>query len=188
MGTHHSAWAPGPWPCATTPTSTPQAGAGCAATAAADDLQLTLSTVGPLQEFLDELLQAQLGTGLPRCCLLQELVNLYHLPGTEAVFYSRASAWLTPTFPCGEIQSTAALGVYLWPHTRPHTSNPITRHILLRQKHKHPVTYGLNIQPPHIGTVPGVHLEPHSHMHIPAQHTFMNMSSSCIHSRHILTV
>jgi hypothetical protein len=66
LGTHHSAWAPGPRPRTTAPTSTAKAGTGRAAAAAADHLQLPLSAVGPLQELLDELLQPQLGAGLPR--------------------------------------------------------------------------------------------------------------------------
>lgn len=85
VGTHRPAWAPGTGPSTTSPTSAAQAGTGSTATAAADDLQLPLSAVGPLEELLDELLQPQLGAGLPRRCLLQELVNLHHLPGPGAV-------------------------------------------------------------------------------------------------------
>lgn len=107
VGTHHSAWAPGIGASTTAPTSTAQAGTGRAATAAADDLQLSLSTVSPLKEFLNELLQPQLGAGLPRRCLLQELVDLHHLPGPRAVSYPRASACL-PTHPLEE--SLASVG------------------------------------------------------------------------------
>lgn len=70
MGTHHPAWGPGTGPSTSSPTSSAQAGTGRAATAAADDLQLPLSPVSPLEELLDELLQPQLGTGLPRRRLL----------------------------------------------------------------------------------------------------------------------
>ena len=97
-GTHHSAWTPGAGPGTASPGSTAQAGAGRAATAAADDLQLPLGPVSPLEQLLDELLQPQLGAGLPRRRLLQELVDLYHLPGPGAVSYPRASAW-PPTHP-----------------------------------------------------------------------------------------
>ena len=75
----HSAWASQPRPRGTAPTSSAQAGTGSAATAAADDLQLALSPVCTLQELLNELLQPQLGTGLPGCRLFQELVDLHHL-------------------------------------------------------------------------------------------------------------
>ena len=94
VGTHHSAWAPGRWPSAASPSSTAQAGTWCAAAAAADDLQLPFGAVRPLQELLNELLQPQLGAGLPCRRLLQELVDLHHLPGPGAVSYPRASAWL----------------------------------------------------------------------------------------------
>lgn len=87
--THHSAWASNSRPRGTAPTSSAQAGTRCAATAATDDLQLALSPVCALQELLNELLQPQLGTGLPSCRLLQELVDLHHLPGPGAVSYSR---------------------------------------------------------------------------------------------------
>lgn len=108
LGTHRPAWAPGAGP-----TSVAQAGTRRAATAAADDLQLALRTVGPLKELLDELLQPQLGAGLPSCRLLQELVDLHHLPGPRAVPYPSARAWL-PTQPreetraVGRDMSTAA--------------------------------------------------------------------------------
>jgi hypothetical protein len=90
--THHSAGASHPRPRGTAPTSSAQAGTGCAATAAADDLQLALGPVCTLQELLDELLQPQLGTGLPSCRLLQELVDLHHLPRPGAVSYPRSPA------------------------------------------------------------------------------------------------
>lgn len=106
VNTYHSAWAPGARPSATCATSTAQAGARGASTAAADDLQLPFSTVGTLKELLNELLQPQLGTGFPRRCLLQELVDLHHLPGPAAVSYPRALAWL-PTHP---LQETLASG------------------------------------------------------------------------------
>lgn len=56
VGTHQSAWSPGRRPSTTSPSSAAQAGAWCAATAAADDLELPLRTISPLQELLDELL------------------------------------------------------------------------------------------------------------------------------------
>jgi len=56
-----------------------QAAVGRAA-AAADDLQLLLCAVGAVQQLLDELLQSHLGVGLTRRRLLQELVDLGHLP------------------------------------------------------------------------------------------------------------
>lgn len=98
VGTHHSAGTPGTRPSAASSPSTAQAGAGRAATAAADDLQLPLGAVGALQKLLDELLQPQLGAGLPRRRLFQELVDLHHLPGPGAVSDPRASAWV-PTHP-----------------------------------------------------------------------------------------
>lgn len=101
VGTHHSAGTPGTRPSAASSPSAAQAGAGRAATAAADDLQLPLGAVGALQKLLDELLQPQLGAGLPRRRLLQELVDLHHLPGPGAVSDPRASAWL-PTHPLEE--------------------------------------------------------------------------------------
>lgn len=84
LGTHHSSRSPSPCTCS----SSAQACAGCAAAAAADNLQLPLSAICPLQQLLDELLQPQLGTGLPCCCLLQELVDLHHLPGPGVVSHS----------------------------------------------------------------------------------------------------
>lgn len=52
-------------------------------TAAADDLKLLLSPVCPIQQLLNEVLQAHLGVGLAGGRLLQELVNLQHLPVRE---------------------------------------------------------------------------------------------------------
>ena len=121
MGTHHPAWGPGTGPSTSSPTSAAQAGTGRAATAAADDLQLPLSPVSPLEELLDELLQPQLGTGLPRRRLLQELVDLHHLPGPRAVSYPSALAWL-PTHPLEETQNSrerqghAGHSVCSWSH------------------------------------------------------------------------
>lgn len=119
MGTHHSAWAPGPGP---GPSSTAKAGTRCAATAAADDLQLPFGTVSPLQELLDELLQPQLGAGLSCRSLLQELVDLHHLPGPGAISYPSASACL-PTHPLeealasgGATWGTATPSVCSWSH------------------------------------------------------------------------
>ena len=59
--------------------ATAKAAVGRAA-AAADDLQLLLGAVCAVQQLLDELLQAHLGVGLARRRLLQELVDLGHLP------------------------------------------------------------------------------------------------------------
>lgn len=56
-----------------------QAAIWCGATTA-DDLQLFFCTVGSVQQFLDELLQAHLGVGFTCCRLLKELVNLGDLP------------------------------------------------------------------------------------------------------------
>lgn len=119
MGTHHSAWAPGPGP---GPSSTAKAGTRCAATATADDLQLPFGTVSPLQELLDELLQPQLGAGLSCRSLLQELVDLHHLPGPGAISYPSASACL-PNHPLeealasgGATWGTATPSVCSWSH------------------------------------------------------------------------
>lgn len=49
--------------------------------AAADDLQLLLGAVRPVQQLLDELLQTHLGVGLARRRLLEELVDLCNFPG-----------------------------------------------------------------------------------------------------------
>lgn len=114
VGTHRSAGAPGARPSAASPSSAAQAGAGCAAAATADDLQLPLGAVSPLKELLDELLQPQLGTGLPRCRLLQELVNLHHLPGPGAVSYPSASVRL-PTHPPEEPLSGRERRGHSWP-------------------------------------------------------------------------
>lgn len=114
MGTHRPAWGPGTGPSTSSPTSAAQAGTGRAATAAADDLQLPLGPVGPLEELLDELLQPQLGAGLPRRRLLQELVDLHHLPGPRAVSYPSALAWL-PTHPLEETLSSRERQGHSWP-------------------------------------------------------------------------
>lgn len=60
-------------------TAASQASVGRGA-AAADDLQLLFGAVGSFQQLLDELLQANFGVGLARRSLLQELVDLGHLP------------------------------------------------------------------------------------------------------------
>lgn len=67
------------------------------AAAAADDLELLLSPVRPVQQLLDEVLETDLGVGLTGSRLLQELVNLQHLPVWK-------DQWVTPqsfpTCPC----------------------------------------------------------------------------------------
>lgn len=52
---------------------------------AADDLELLLSAVGPVQQLLDELLKTHFGAGFTRSCFLQELVDLGHLPEKKKV-------------------------------------------------------------------------------------------------------
>lgn len=58
----------------------PQAAIGGRPTTAADDLELLLRSVSPIQKFLDELLKAHFGVGFTGRRLLQELVDLDHLP------------------------------------------------------------------------------------------------------------
>lgn len=59
-------------------TAVSQAAVGGGGTAA-DNLELFLSTVGPVQQLLDELLKTQFSIGFTRSCFLQELINLGHL-------------------------------------------------------------------------------------------------------------
>ena len=163
MGTHRPAWAPGTGPSTTSPTSAAQAGTGSAATAAADDLQLPLGAVSPLEELLDELLQPQLGAGLPRRRLLQELVNLHHLPGPGAVSLPQCLG-LAAHPPSGgdperqgetraqlaAVSARGHVGTHrTHPGTLPHTAQRHTqkRKRTLRVIHAHPTNPALNTPP-----------------------------------------
>lgn len=59
-------------------TAVSQAAVGGGGTAA-DNLELFLSTVGPVQQLFDKLLKTQFSIGFTRSCFLQELVDLGHL-------------------------------------------------------------------------------------------------------------
>lgn len=64
---------------------------GCPATAA-DDLKLFLRPVCPVQKFLDELLKAHFGIGFTGRRLLQELVDLDHLPERRGKSWTNGAA------------------------------------------------------------------------------------------------
>lgn len=79
-----------------------QAAVGCGATAA-DDLQLFLGAVGSVQQLLNKLLQADFSVGLPRRGVLQELVDLCHLPEDGAEKKRRKKEQMNLMFAAGPV-------------------------------------------------------------------------------------
>lgn len=104
MGTHRPAWGPGTGPSTSSHLRCP----GWHLGRAGQLLLMTCSCRRPgsarAEELLAELLQPQLGAGLPRRPP-SGTGDLHHLPGPRAVPYPSALAWL-PTHPLEETLSS----------------------------------------------------------------------------------